>query len=141
MGQRNFRATLALSNNRRIRWKPFPAGQVDRQTDEHADARSAEAVMPAVNFAECTSDQRRCDYSSIDKYVVDLESVRTPVVAGCVERAHLAGEVSLETTDAGEQTEQCEEEGHVERHEKMSGRHEQRTDGDRARASEHAVGD
>src|SRR5207248_10712182 len=124
MGQRNFRATLALSNNRRIRWKPFPAGQVDRQTDEHADARSTEAVMPAVNFAECTSDQRRCDYSSIDKYVVDLESVRTPVDAGCVQRADLAGEVSFEATNAGEKTSQRDEESNVERHQKMSGRQE-----------------
>src|SRR5436190_13683393 len=97
--------------------------------------------MPAVNFAECASDQRRCDYSSIDKYVVDLESVRAPVVARCVQRADLAGEVSFEATNAGEKTSQRGEEGHVERHQKMSGRHEQCTDGDCACASQHTVGD
>src|SRR5436190_10518946 len=140
MSQRNFRGTLALSHNRRIRWQPFPAGQINCQTDEHADACGAEAVMPAVNLAECASDQRRCDYSSIDKYVVDLESVRASVVARCVQRADLAGEISLETTNAGEQTEQREEERHVERHQKMSGRHEQRTDCDCACASQHTVG-
>src|SRR5438309_9613001 len=118
MSQRNFRDTLALSNNRRIRWQPFPAGQIDRQTDEHADTRGAEAVMPAVNFAECASDQRRCDYSSIDKYVVDLESVRAPIVPRCVQRADLAGEVSFEATDSGEKTSQRGEECHVERHQK-----------------------
>src|SRR5437016_3675199 len=136
MGKRNFRGALALSHNGRIWWQPFPAGQINRQADEHADARSTEAVMPAVNFAECASDQRRCDYSSIDKYVVDLESVRAPVVARCVERADLAGEVSFGATNAGEKTSQRGEEGHVERHQKMSGRHEQCTDGDCACASQ-----
>jgi hypothetical protein len=97
--------------------------------------------MPAVTFADCASDQRRCDYASIDKYVVDLKRVRAPIVARCIQRADLAGEVSLETTNAGEQTEQREEERHVERHQKMPGRHEQRPDCDCACASKHTVGD
>src|SRR5438309_8147191 len=116
MGQRDFRGALALSHNGRIWWQPFPAGQINRQADEHADARGAEAVMPAENFAECASDQRRCDYASIDKYVVDLKRVRASIVTRCVQSADLAGEVSLETTNAGEQTEQREEERYVERH-------------------------
>ncbi len=56
-------------------------------------------------------------------------------------RADLAGEVALETTDAGEQTSQREKKRHIERHQKMPGRHEQRADRDGAGASEETVGD
>src|ERR1700732_2569851 len=66
--------------------------------------------MPAINFAECASNQRRGDHSGIDKYVVNLKSVSAPVVTRCIQRTDLAGEVSLETTNAGEQTSQRGEE-------------------------------
>src|SRR5207249_1900093 len=101
---------------------------------------SAEAVMPAVDFAECAGDQRRGDHSAIDRQIVNLESIGTPVVAGCVQRADLAGEVSLEATNAGEQTSQRGEKCHIERHQKMPGRHEQCADGDCACATEETVG-
>src|SRR5438552_6112701 len=97
--------------------------------------------MPAVHFAERAGDERRGDYAAVDKQIVNLESVRAPVVARRVQPADLAGEVSLETTNAGEQTEQRQEEAEVERHQKMSGRHEQRADYDCACASENTVGD
>jgi hypothetical protein len=97
--------------------------------------------MPAVNFAERASDERRGDYTSVDKYVINLERIRTPVVAGGVERADLAGEVSLETAYAREQASQRGEECHVERHQKMPSRHEQRADCDCACASKHTVRD
>ncbi len=97
--------------------------------------------MPAINFAECASNQRRGDHSGIDKYVVNLKSVSAPVVTRCIQRTDLAGEVSLETTNAGEQTSQRGEERHVERHQKMSGRHEQCADRDCAGAAERTVGD
>src|SRR2546423_11898121 len=97
--------------------------------------------MPAVNFAECAGDERSGDDTAVDKQIVNLESIGTPIVAGSVERANLAGEVALETTDAGEQTSQREEKCHVESHQKMSGRHEQRADRDRPGASEQTIGD
>src|SRR6266487_6693074 len=95
MGQRNFCSALAFFHNGRIGGKPSPAGEINRQADQHAYACSTESVMPAVDFAKCAGDQRGGDYSSIDKYVVNLKRVRTPVVAGCIERADLLARFPL----------------------------------------------
>src|SRR6266542_2091408 len=92
--------------------------------------------MPAINFTERAGDQRRGNYSTIDEYVIDLKSVRAPVVARCIESADLAGEVSLKTTDACEQAGQRGKECNIEGHEKMSSGHEQRTERDCACAPE-----
>src|SRR5436190_11876872 len=96
--------------------------------------------MPTDLFAECARDQWSSNYPTIDKQVVNLERVGPPVIAGCVEPPDLAGQVSLKTTNAGEQTKQREQESHIESHQEMSGRHEQCSDGDGASASEKAVG-
>src|ERR1700693_3400893 len=97
--------------------------------------------MPAVNFPERSGDERRCDDAAIDKQIINLKRIRAPVITCCIQRADLAGEGSLETTNAGEQTEEREEERYVEGHQKMPGCHEQRADRDCAGASEHTVGD
>src|ERR1700704_3516292 len=141
MAEASFWSALAFFYDGRIGREPFPAREIDRQTDQHAHARGAEAPMPAIDFPERTGDQRRGDYAAIDKQIVNLKSVRAPVVARCIKRADLAGEVSLETTNAGQQTRQRDKECKVERHQKMPGCHEQRTDCDCACASEHTVGD
>ena len=83
----------------RIGRKPFAAGEINRQTDQHADASSAEAVTPTVHFAERAGDERRNNHAGINEDVINLKRVRAPIVARGVERADLAGEVSLETTD------------------------------------------
>src|ERR1700736_2286095 len=120
--------------------QPFAAGEINCQANQHADAGGAETVMPAVNFAERTGDERRRDDAAVDKQIINLKSIGAPVVAGGVERADLAGKVSLETANAEEETSQRDEEREIERHQKMSGGHEQRADCDRAGASEDAVG-
>ena len=79
--------------------------------------------MPAVNFAERSGDQRGDDDTAVDEQVVNLKSVGAPVVGRGVKRADLAGEVAFETTDAGEETRQREQKCHIERHQKMAGRH------------------
>src|SRR5207249_4986851 len=76
-----------------------------------------------------------------DEDVINLRRVRAAVIAGWIKRADLAGEVSLKTTDAGEQTSEREKKTEVERHQKMSGRHEKRADGDGPGSSEDAIGD
>ena len=47
MRQRSFRGALAFFNNGRIGRKIFPAGEINRQADQHADAGGAETVVPA----------------------------------------------------------------------------------------------
>src|SRR6266700_2271812 len=126
MGQWNFRRALASFHNGRIGRKPSPAGEINRQADQHADAGCAETVMPAVNFPERSGDEWRGDDAAVDKQIINLKRVGTPVVARCVQRADLTGEVSLETTNAGKQTEQ---------------RQEKRADCDCACAPEDTVGD
>src|SRR6266516_7140330 len=141
MGQWNFRRALASFHNGRIGRKPSLAGEINGQADQHADAGCADTVMPAVNFPERSGDEWRGDDAAVDKQIINLKRVGTPVVARCVQRADLTGEVSLETTNAGKQTEQRQEERYVEGHQKMSGRHEQGADCDCACAPEHTVGD
>src|ERR1700720_820604 len=97
--------------------------------------------MPAVHFPERSGDERRGDDAAIDKQIINLKRIRAPVITRRVQPADLAGEVSLEKTNPGEQTEQRQEEAEVECHQEISGRHEQRADYDCARASEHAISD
>ena len=72
---------------------------------------------------------------------INLESISAPVVGSRVQSAHLAGEVAFETTDAEEQTSQRQQKSYVERHQKMSGGHEQCADDNGASAPEQAVGE
>ena len=88
-----------------------------------------------VNFAERAGNQGRNDDAGVDEDVINLERVGAPIIAGGVKRADLAGEVAFETADAGEQTYEREEKRHVEGHQKMAGRHQQRADGDGAGAA------
>ncbi len=108
----------------RIGRKPVAAGEINRQTDQHANASSAEAVMPAIHFAERPGDERRDDHARIDEDVLNLERVGATIVASRVQRADLAGKISLETTDADEKARQRDEKGDVESNEKLAGSHE-----------------
>src|SRR2546423_15253698 len=96
--------------------------------------------MPPHLLAKRAGDERRRDHSAINEQIINLESVRPAVIAGGVEGTDLAGEVAFETANAGEQTNQREQKAEVKGHEKMSGRHEQRSDGDGARSPKDAVG-
>ena len=115
--------------------------QVDHERDQHADARGAEAVMPAVDLTERAGDQRRRDHGGIDEQKVDLERIGAPQIARRVERTDLAGDVALEAADPGQKAQQRDQERHVEGHQEMPGRHQQRADRDRASPAEPAVGD
>src|SRR5438477_566601 len=84
--------------------------------------------MPSHFFAERSGDQRGRDDSAIDEDVINLERVRAAVVAGGVEPADLAREVSLKTTDPSEQTSQRDEKRHIECHQEMAHCHERRAD-------------
>ena len=135
------RRLLSLFDYRRIGRQIFSAQQINRQSDQHADARCTETPVPAINFAECSGNQRRGDDSAVDKDVVNLEGIGAAIVAGGVKRADLTGEIAFKTTDAAKQTSQREEKRHIERHQEMSGRHQQRADGDCAGASEPTIRD
>src|SRR5215510_6839524 len=41
-------AVFLFLHNGRVLGKPFAAGEVNRQTDQHADARGAKSVLPTV---------------------------------------------------------------------------------------------
>src|SRR5439155_26995462 len=86
-------------NDGRIGRKPFAAGEINRQTGQHADASSAEAGTPTVHFAERAGDERRDNHAGINEDVINLKRVRAPVVRDGVKTADLTGEVSLETTN------------------------------------------
>jgi hypothetical protein len=53
-----------------------------------------------------------------------LKRVGAAVIARRIKRANLAGEIAFKTADATKQTGHREEKRHVERHQKMSGRHQ-----------------
>src|SRR5205823_5406135 len=104
LGHARFWCARIFLDDRRIGWEIFPAGEINRQANQHPNTGGAEAVMPAHLFAERTGDERRGDDSAVDEQIVNLESIGAPVVAGWVQGAYLAGKVALETTDAREQT-------------------------------------
>ena len=56
--------------------------------------------------------------------IEDVKRIRAPIIAGCVQGADLACEVSFETTNAGEQTGERERKGDVERHPEMTGEYQ-----------------
>src|SRR5207302_4413454 len=93
----------------RIGRKPFAAGEINRQTDQHADASSAEAVTPTVHFAERAGDELRNNHAGINEDVINLKRARPPIVARRVERPDLARQTTLATTDADEKTPQRDE--------------------------------
>src|SRR5437868_11473752 len=97
--------------------------------------------MPSHFFAERSGDERGRDDSAIDEDVINLKRVRAAIVTGWVKRADLAGEISFETTDPGEQTSQRNQERHVERHQKMAERHERGADRDCKSATKPTVSD
>ena len=63
----------------------FLAGEVDAGGEEHADAGRGEAVMPAIDFAERSDDERRGDDARIDAEVENLEGVGAAEIVGFVE--------------------------------------------------------
>src|SRR5207248_4463863 len=65
----------------------------------YSDAGRAETVMPTHLFAESPGDERRGNDSAVDEEVVNLERIRAPIIAGWIQGAHLAGKVSLKTTN------------------------------------------
>ena len=82
MSERCFRGTFVFLDNGGIGRKIFSAEEINGQADQHADARGAEAPMPAINFAERAGDERRGNDTAVDEQVVNLESIGAPVVAG-----------------------------------------------------------
>src|SRR5438552_17130638 len=97
--------------------------------------------MPSNFLAERSGNQRGRDDSAIDEDVINLERVRAAVVAGGVEPADLAREVSLKTTDPSEQTSQRDEKRHIECHQEMAHCHERRADRNCKSAAEPAISD
>ena len=73
-------ATASRPRLQRHREEAISGRKINRETDQHADARGAKTVLPTVNFAECAGDQRRDDDTRVDKDVVNLE---TRPLAGC----------------------------------------------------------
>src|SRR5436853_7834147 len=117
----------------------FPSDDINRQPDQHADSRGAESVLPTVNFAECAGDERGYNDTGVDEDIINLKRVRAAVVAGCVQCADLAGEISFETTDPNEQTRQCDEERDVESCEELASCPQKRAEHARASEMEHAI--
>src|SRR5437667_7378685 len=124
MSQARFWCAFTFFHNGRIGRKPFAPGEINRQANQHADSGRAEAPVPAVNFTKRASDERRDDDTGVDKDVVDLEGVGATIVAGGIKRTDLAGEVSLEATNADEKRRQRDEKRDVESYEKLASRHQ-----------------
>ena len=97
--------------------------------------------MPSHFFAERPGDERGRDDSAIDEDVINLKRVRATIVTGWVKRADLAGEISFETTDAGEQASERDEKRDVKGHQKMAERHERGADRDRKSATKPTIRD
>ena len=115
--------------------------EIDRETDHHADAGGAEAVVPADLLAERAADERREERAEIDADIEDRIGAVAAVIAGRVESADLRRHVGLEAAVAENQHQQREQEQRLERHHEMADRHQRRADDDGAVLAEHAVGD
>src|SRR5438552_16055945 len=124
MSQARFWCAFTFFHNGRIGRKPFAAGEINRQANQHADSGRAEAPVPAVNFTKRASDEWGDDDTGVNEDVVDLEGVGAAIVARRIERADLTGEVSLEATDTDEKRRQRDEKRDVESYEKLAGRHQ-----------------
>jgi len=62
--------------------QPLATAEVDDEPNDHADARSAKAIVPAQILPQGAGDQRRDDYRATDEQVIDLIGIGTPQVIG-----------------------------------------------------------
>src|SRR3546814_6187353 len=74
----------------RLRRQVAPAGEVDDQPEEHAHARRAETVVPAVELAERAAHQRREQAADVQADVVDVVGAAAARIIGGVEVVDLA---------------------------------------------------
>ena len=116
-----------------------PSLQIDNQPDQHAKAREAKAVVPAVLLAEQTRHDRREERARVDRRVIDLERIGPPAVVGGVQRADLRNQVTAQASGAEREQQQREQERRIERHAEVPDRHHQGAQCHRAVATEYTV--
>src|SRR5262249_47205634 len=95
------------------------AGKVSREPDQHADARGAEAIVPADAFSERAADERRKKRPDIDAHVKDRIGAIAARITARVEFADLARHVGLEGAVAENEDEEREQQQRLEGHHEM----------------------
>ena len=71
----------------RLRRKIALTPEIEQQTGHHADARGAEAPVPAEGFAQRSADQRREKSADVHADVVDVVGAARARIAGLVQIA------------------------------------------------------
>ena len=112
----------------------FLTCQINAKADQHAHARCAKAIMPAINFAERPDDQGGGDDACVNRQIKNLK------VFGPIEGADLACDIALEHAASQNKAEQGEEEGRFKCHQKMAKRHGDRAKKDRPPFAQNTVG-
>ena len=116
------------------------AKKIDAGREQHTDAGRGEAIVPAVNFAERSDDERRQDDAGVDAEVKNLKRVGAAEVFPFVERTDLAGDVALEHPATEDQTKKREKKRDLECHQEMAGSHGERAEENSAAPAEQAIG-
>src|SRR3569623_409619 len=116
-------------------------GKIGHQTHDHADAGKAEAIMPAIDLADRTAQQRREKAADVDADIINIVRPGGPGVAGGIEVVDLARQARQEQAIAQRDRRQRDIEQRLERHHEVAGGHDRRAEDHRAPFAEQPVGD
>ena len=114
--------------------------EINGEPDQHADAGSGEAVMPAGLFAERAANERRQERTDIDADIEDRIGAVAPPIAGRIKPTDLGRDIRLERAVAEDERGERQQEQLLDRHQEMADGHEDRADDDGAALPEHPVG-
>ena len=89
-------ARLLGARLRRLRRQIALAPKIERETGDHADARGAEAPVPAEDFAQRSADQQREKAADVHADVVDVVGAARARISALVEIADLARQAGQE---------------------------------------------
>ncbi|MNS68403.1 hypothetical protein D3C72_1016850 [compost metagenome] len=132
---------MLFAGDGRVDGEETRAGQIDAKPNRHADARRAEAVVPAVDLAQRAADKRRGDDAGADAQIEDLKGVGARIVLGSVQATDLDRDIALEAARPDRKAGQRPQEGYVERHQEVAERHQRGAEQDRPGPPQPAIRD
>jgi hypothetical protein len=95
--------------------------------------------VPAIGVAQRAGGERGDERAEIDRAAVDLKSEGAAPIVGGVQFAQLRRQIAAQQPCAEDQKKQRKQEGLVEGHAEMSGRHQQRAERDGTNPPEQAI--
>ena len=89
---------------------------IDHKPDQHADACSAEAVMPAQSRSQSAADEVTDEGTQVDAHVIDRVGTVAARIARRIQVTHLSRHVRLESAVTQDQKDERQKEGILKGH-------------------------